>query len=74
MSPTVISVGAVCFGIVIGYITYRTLARSEKASVSDIAAVVAAVGGGTVTTLFDRNGSDSFGWYSMGLLVGMALT
>jgi hypothetical protein len=41
--------------------------------VSDIAAVVAAVGGGAVTTLFDRNGTDSFGWYSMGLLVGMAL-
>jgi hypothetical protein len=73
MSPRVITIGAVCFGIVIGYITYRTLARSEKASVSDIAAVVAAVGGGTVTTLFDRNGTDAFGWYSIGLLAGMAV-
>jgi hypothetical protein len=73
MSPRVITIGAVCFGIVIGYITYRTLARSEKASVSDIAAVVAAVGGGAVTALFDLNQSDAFGWYSMGLLAGMAL-
>jgi hypothetical protein len=73
VSARVISIGAICFGVVIGYITYRTLARSDKASVSDIAAVVAAVGGGTVTTLFDRNGSDSFGWYAMGLLAGMAL-
>jgi hypothetical protein len=73
MSPRVITIGAVCFGIVIGYITYRTLARSEKSSVSDIAAVVAAVGGGAVTALFDPNQSDAFGWYAMGLLAGMAL-
>ena len=73
-SGTVITIGAICFGVVIGYITYRTLARAaEGASISDIASVIAAVGGGAVTVLFDRRQSDAFGWYSIGLLVGMAL-
>jgi hypothetical protein len=72
-SALVISIGAVCFGLVVGYITYRTLARStEGAAVSDLAAVIAAIGGGTVTALFQPDQSDAFGWYSMGLLLGMA--
>ncbi len=74
MSQTVISVGAVCFGIVVGYVTYRSLARSGPvSSVSDIAAVVGVVGGGLVTSLFDPAASDSFGWYAIGLVTGMAL-
>jgi NhaP-type Na+/H+ or K+/H+ antiporter len=72
-SPTVISVGAVCFGIVIGYVTYRTLVRTNKSSISDLAAVVAAIGGGVVSGHFDVRGSDTFGWYSIGLLIGMAV-
>lgn len=74
-SPTVVSTGAVCFGVVVGYVTYRTLARAAAgASVSDIAAVVGAVGGGTVTAVFNHNGSsDAFGWYSIGLVGGLAL-
>jgi hypothetical protein len=72
-SHLVISVGALCFGVAIGYVTYRTLVRkSGGAQVPDMAAVISAVGGGTVTALFDRNQSDSFGWYSIGLLAGMA--
>src|SRR4051794_33898332 len=72
-SPTVVSVGAVCFGLVVGYVTYRTLARTTtSASISDLAAVIAVVGGGTVTALFDPTTSDAFGWYSVGLLGGMA--
>lgn len=70
-SATVISLGAVCFGIVVGYITYRTLVRKTDAAISDIAAVVAAIGGGVVVERFDSaRGSDTFGWYSMGLLAG----
>jgi hypothetical protein len=73
MSGTVISIGAICFGVVVGYVTYRSLARSgPTSSVSDIAAVVGAVGGGLVTTVFDPANSDTFGWYSIGLLAGMA--
>ncbi len=73
-SSIVISVGAVCFGVVVGYVVYRSLARSgPTSSVSDIAAVIGAVGGGVVTTVFDPTKSDAFGYYSVGLLIGMVL-
>lgn len=74
-SPPVISIGAVCFGIVTGYIAHRTLLRkSTGAQISDLAAVLAAVGGGVVAGLFPMDGtSDSFGWYAIGLLAGMVL-
>lgn len=62
-------VGAVCFGVVVGWVTYRTLRRSgEGAAVSDIASVIGAVGGGAVTTVFDSE--QLFGWYSIGLAAG----
>lgn len=72
MGIDVMSVGTLCFGIVVGYITYRTLARKDDAAISDLAAVIAAVGGGAVTSLFDSD-SDRFGIYSIGLLIGMAI-
>lgn len=66
-------VGAACFGIAVGYITYRTLVRTtDKAAISDLGAVVSAIGGAAVTGLF-APGSSLFGWYSIGLLAGMAL-
>ncbi len=72
-SSTVVSVGALCFGIVIGYITYRTLMRTTgQAAISDITTVVGAVGGGAVTGLFDPASGDAFGWYAIGLLAGIA--
>jgi uncharacterized membrane protein YeaQ/YmgE (transglycosylase-associated protein family) len=65
------NVGAVCFGLVIGWMTYRTLRRKEgAAALSDIATVIAAVGGAAVTTLFPVKASDLFGYYSIGLFVG----
>jgi|SRR5262252_8101411 len=67
------SLGAFCFGVVIGYVTYRTLVRKGNSSISDIAAVAAAVGGGVVTQLFRPAAGDRFGWYAIGLLVGMAV-
>lgn len=74
-SHIVISTGAVCFGVVAGYITHRTLIRqSTGAQISDLAAVLAAVGGGVVAGLFPVDGkSDSFGWYSIGLLAGLVV-
>lgn len=72
-SATVISIGAVCFGVVIGYIAYRTLVRKDTAAITDLSAVVGAVGGGVVTVWFDQAAGDSFAWYSIGLLVGMVL-
>jgi hypothetical protein len=73
MSSGVInSIGAVCFGLVVGYITYRTLARTEKAAISDLAAVIGAIGGAAVTGLYDPHHGNLFGYYAIGLSVGMA--
>ena len=63
------TIGAGLFGVVVGWITYRTLRRREGAvQMSDIATVLAAVGGAAVTTIFDD--PDLFGSYSIGLAVG----
>lgn len=61
--------GAFAFGLVVGWITYRTLRRTETKGISDIAAVIGAVGGGLVTKLFPEGGS-LFGAYGIGLAVG----
>ncbi|MFC1403364.1 MULTISPECIES: hypothetical protein [Streptacidiphilus] len=62
-------VGAGCFGLVIGWITYRTLRRrTDGVALSDIATVVGAVGGGAVAALFDS--PDLFGCYAIGLAAG----
>ncbi|MBO1336877.1 hypothetical protein [Streptomyces sp. VRA16 Mangrove soil] len=63
-------VGAGLFGWVVGWITYRTLRRAERgARIADIAAVVAAIGGGAVvnTRLAEP---DLFAAYGMGLCAG----
>lgn len=66
MVPTI---GAFCFGFVVGWITYRTLRRREgKAALSDIATVIGAVGGAAITGLFKS--ADLFGWYCIGLFAG----
>ena len=64
-----VAVGAALFGLVIGWVTYRTLRRSKQdVGLSDIASVIGAVGGAAVTKLFDN--VELFGWYSIGLAVG----
>lgn len=63
-------VGALVFGVVVGYLTYRTLVRAARAAINDLAAVIAAIGGGAVTQLF-APASDAFAWYAIGLAVGM---
>jgi hypothetical protein len=68
-----VQAGACCFGVAIGYITYRTLVRStDRTAISDLAAVIGAVGGGVITGVFPA-GSAMFAWYSIGLLLGMAV-
>jgi uncharacterized membrane protein YeaQ/YmgE (transglycosylase-associated protein family) len=68
----VVFIGSFCFGLVVGWVTYRTLRRREGSAVlSDIATVIGAVGGGAVTTLF--NESQMFAWYAIGLAVGFFL-
>jgi hypothetical protein len=62
-------VGALLFGIVVGWITYRTLVRTtSSAQISDLATVIGAVGGAAVTGLFDNK--HLFGLYSIGLASG----
>lgn len=64
--------GALAFGLVIGWVTYRTLRRTtETTTLADLAAVIAAVGGAAVTTLFDND--QLFGAYSIGLTLGFFL-
>jgi hypothetical protein len=66
--------GAVCFGVVVGYITYRTLARTtDKAAITDLASVLGAIGGGTVLTIYGPADGALFALYSIGLLGGMVL-
>ncbi|MBN0048498.1 hypothetical protein JS756_31250 [Streptomyces actuosus] len=66
------AVGAACFGLVVGWITYRTLRRREdKASLKDISAVVGVVGGGGVVSLFEE--TSLFSWYAIGLAAGFFL-
>jgi len=66
---SIIALGALCFGIVIGWVVYRTLRRrGETVQLSDIAAVIGAVGGGWVTTQFST--PELFAWYCIGLFIG----
>jgi len=70
MNDALLAIGSISFGIVVGYVTYRTLVRKSDAAINDVAAVVAAVGGGAVAQLGDPA---AFAWYSIGLLAGFAI-
>ena len=66
---SLVTIGALCFGLVVGWVTYRTLRRREGAStLSDISTVIGAVGGAAVTSLFAD--TDMFAGYSIGLAIG----
>jgi uncharacterized membrane protein YeaQ/YmgE (transglycosylase-associated protein family) len=61
--------GALVFGFVIGWVTYRTLRRANSAGIGDIAAVIGAVGGAAVLELFPAQ-PRTFPWYAIGLAGG----
>jgi NhaP-type Na+/H+ or K+/H+ antiporter len=64
-------IGAVLFGLLIGWVTARLLSRrGGSAHVSHIAAVIAAVGGGYVAVKSHNLGV--FGLYAIALVVGFA--
>jgi len=66
---TVADIGALCFGVVVGWIVYRTLRRrTDSSALSDLATVIGAVGGAAVTAIFKTE--TLFGFYSIGLASG----
>jgi hypothetical protein len=61
--------GPLCFGLVIGWLTYRTVRHTPTSAIGDISSVVGAVGGAGVTTLVgDRH--EGFYPYCIGLAIG----
>jgi len=66
---TVIELGALCFGIVVGWITSRALRRSTSSSLTDIATVIGSVAGAAVTGIWQPN-TNAFGYYCIGLFLG----
>ena len=68
----IVHIGSLCFGLVIGWITYRTLRRTDEAvALSNIATVIGAVGGAAVTGIFKNE--MVFATYCIGLAIGFFL-
>jgi hypothetical protein len=65
--------GAVFFGLVIGWISYRTLRLTAGTNLlSAIAIIIATVGGAAVITLLKDE--VLFGWYAIGLAIGFLVS
>ena len=61
--------GAVFFGLVIGWISYRTLRLTAGTNLfSAIAIIIATVGGAAVIALLRSD--VLFGWFAIGLMIG----
>ena len=61
--------GAVFFGLMIGWISYRVMRLAAGTNLlSSIAIVIAVVGGAAVITLLKDE--VMFGWYAIGLAIG----
>lgn len=69
-ASTIQIVGALCFGLLIGWNAYF-INRYRKADVqiSDLATIIGVIGGGAVLSLFEAK-TDLFGYYGLGLAVG----
>src|SRR5713101_7591152 len=66
-------IGGLCFGIVVGWVTYRTLRYAPHGGLSDLSTVIGAVGGAAITALFPKD-SGAFGAYCIGLAIGFFAT
>jgi len=67
MTNEIVCAGAFCFGSVIGWVTKEAMVRTDKLSISHVAAVVGTVGGAGVTKLF---GTElPFAAYCIGLAI-----
>lgn len=57
------------FGAVVGWLVYRTVSRAAQTQISDLAAMVGAVGGAATTALLPAS-SMGFSGYCIGLAIG----
>ena len=65
----IVGLGAVFFGLTVGWITYRILRhRSGAPWLSDLIALLGIIAGAAVLAFF-RNDA-IFGWYAIGLVIG----
>lgn len=61
--------GAFFFGLLLGWVLYRTLRLKAGANgVAEIASIIGALGGAAILALFKSDAL--FGWYATGLLIG----
>ena len=61
--------GAFFFGLLLGWVFYRTLRlKASMSGLAEIASIVGALGGAAVLSLFKSDAL--FGWYATGLLIG----
>ena len=65
-------IGAFCFGLVMGWLTYRTLARKKTSSLGDLTIVLGTLGGATIVSIFPT-AEAAFGAYCIGLAIGFFL-
>jgi uncharacterized membrane protein YeaQ/YmgE (transglycosylase-associated protein family) len=63
------TLGAIAFGVVVGWVTYGCLRRADRKGLTDLTTIIGAIGGATVTGLFQPN-TGSFAGYCVGLAVG----
>lgn len=64
-----LTIGALCFGLILGWICYRILRRTKSNGISDLAAILGIIGGATITQIFPSS-SSLFGIYCIGLFLG----
>lgn len=65
----IVGLGAVVFGLIIGWIAYRVLRqRSGPAWLSEIVALLGIIVGAAALAFFRDN--TIFGWYAVGLAIG----
>jgi hypothetical protein len=72
-----VMIGSMCFGIVIGWITYYTMRKNTKPrELADITVILSALVGPAILAVFpapEEGKSTMFGWYGIGLAIGFFL-
>jgi NhaP-type Na+/H+ or K+/H+ antiporter len=63
-------VGALAFGIVVGWVTGGTLRRTKRTGLTDLSTLIGIIGGAAITALF-KSENGSFGAYCIGLALGL---